>query len=86
MIELRRIYLESPSVRHAFYQLTLFEMDDGTYLVIKKSGADGRVLNVRSWPKDTKEEAERRFEKTLHQKTSLTLKRRRHYRVVQKFP
>lgn len=88
MLELKRIYLESPnSQKCAFYHLFLYELEDGAYLVAKRSGAAGRVLNERSWHQQTKEEAEKLFARKIRQKTSQNLKsRRRHYQVVQQLP
>jgi hypothetical protein len=85
VVELKRIYLESPNSRRcAFYHLFLFELEDGGYLVAKKSGAAGRVLNERSWRQQTQEEAEKLFARKIRQKTSPNLKsRRRHYQVIQ---
>ena len=85
MIELKGVLLESPdSPRGAFYQLSLLEMGDGTFLISKVSGASGRILNERSWVLETKEEAEKRFAQKIHQKTSPDLKsRRRRYHVAQ---
>ena len=64
-----------------------FELENGGYLVLKRSGAAGRVLNERSWPHQTREEAEKLFVGKIRQKTSLNLKsRRRHYQVVRQLP
>lgn len=88
MFELKHTYLESPDSRkRAFYHLFLFELEDGGYLVAKRSGAAGRVLNERSWPRQTREEAEKLFARKVRQKTSTNLKsRRRIYEVVQQLP
>ena len=88
MIEIKQAFLESPnSPRCAFYQLFLFGLEDGGYLVVKRSGAAGRILNERSWPQQTREDAEKLFDGKIRQKTSLHLKsRRRHYQVVRQQP
>lgn len=84
MREIKQAFLESQnSPRCAFYRLFLFELENDGYLVLKKSGAAGRVLNERSWPFKTLEEAEKLFAGKIRQKTSPHLKsRRRHYQVV----
>ena len=83
MIELAWIHMEDRnSHSKAFYQLFLFEKDEGGYLIENRSGAMGKVLDCRVWEKPSREEAERMFGSIVLRKTDPTRKSPRHYQVV----
>jgi len=84
MIEIERILLEDcNSPRKAFYRLSLYEKEEGGYLIEKNSGAAGRVLDCRRWEKSTREEAIRVFSSIIRKKTDPCRKSARHYRIIQ---
>ena len=85
MTEIERIVLEdSNSPRKAFYRLSIYEKEEGGYLIEKSSGAGGRVLDRRRWEKPTREEADWMFRSIIRKKTNPVRKSPRHYRIVQK--
>jgi hypothetical protein len=84
MIEIKRILLEdSNSPRKAFYHLSLYEKEEGGYLIGKNSGAAGGVLDRRRWEKPSRQEADRMFRSIIIKKTNPGRKSPRHYRIVQ---
>jgi hypothetical protein len=83
MIELAWIHMEDRNSHSiAFYQLFLYEKDGGGYLIEKRSGAMGKVLDRRIWEKPSREEAEIMFSSIVMRKTDPARKSLRHYRVV----
>jgi hypothetical protein len=83
MVELGWIHMEDRNSHNkAFYQLFLYEKDGGGYVVEKRSGAKGKVLDRRIWEKPSMEEAERMFSSIVMRKTDPRRKSPRHYRVV----
>ncbi len=84
MIELGRIHMEDcNSPGKAFYQLYLYEDEKGGYLIEKRSGARGKVLDRRVWERSSREEAEMMFCSIVMKKTDPARKSPRHYRLVQ---
>jgi hypothetical protein len=83
MIEIKRILLEDcNSPRKAFYQLSLYETEEVRYLIEKKSGAAGRILDRRQWEKSSLEEADKMFRSIIREKTNPARKSPRHYQIV----
>jgi len=84
MIVIEQILLEdSNSPRKAFYRLSIYEKEEGGYLIEKSSGAGGSVLDRRRWEKQTREEADRMFRSIIREKTNPARKSPRRYRIVQ---
>ena len=84
MIVIEQILLEdSNSPRKAFYRLSIYEKEEGGYLIEKSSGAGGSVLDRRRWEKQTREEADRMFRSIIREKTNPGRKSPRRYRIVQ---
>lgn len=82
MIELRKIYLQDEhSPKKAFYTLSLLETNQG-YLIQKESGASGKILDRRSWPKPSRSEAEKMFLSIIRRKTNPRRKSPRHYQIT----
>jgi hypothetical protein len=82
MIELRKIHLQDEhSPKKAFYTLYLLETEEG-YLVRKESGAAGKTLDSRTWPKPSRTEAEKMFVSIVRRKTNPTRKSPRHYQIA----
>jgi len=63
-----------------FYTLYLLETEEG-YLVRKESGAAGKILDSRTWPKPSRLEAEKMFVSIVRRKTNPSRKSSRHYQV-----
>ena len=83
MIEIGRIHLEDKnSPRKAFYQLILLQSETGVYLVEKRSGAKGMVLDRRVWEKPSREKACKMLSRIVKRKTNPYRKSPRHYRVI----
>jgi hypothetical protein len=83
MMELRKVFLEDRNLpRKAFYQLFLYEKEEGGYLIENHSGAAGKVHDQRSWEKPTMEEADRMFASILGRKTTPARRSPRHYSFV----
>ena len=82
MIELRKIHLQDEhSPKKAFYTLYLLETEEG-YLVRKESGAAGKTLDSRTWPKPSRPEAEKMFISIVRRKTNPSRKSSRHYQIT----
>lgn len=82
MLELKTALLQDEnSPKKAFYKLYLLQTEEG-YLVRKESGASGKILDCRNWPKPTFQEAEKLFLAKVRCKTNPSRKSPRHYQVT----
>lgn len=73
---LREVELVCESARRAQYKLKLLSLADGEgYVVAKKSGAAGSTLVGESWYRETLEQAGRKFQSIVRQKTTRKLGR-----------
>ena len=59
---IKKAYLISDSPRKAFYHMWI-ELQQDQYCLLKESGANGKVLDSRSWCFSKKEEAEKLIQK-----------------------
>lgn len=76
---LKQRHLYAPdSPKKAFYSLSL-EVDFGQYLIRKESGIASKVLDRREWRYHSLEDAEKSFNRIIHQKTKLDRKSSRKY-------
>lgn len=78
---LRRERLAAESAKHAFYELSLVEVEIG-YLIEKRSGAQRETLDTDVWFKPTLSAATRFFERKLKQKTNPARQSPRKYHPV----
>jgi hypothetical protein len=69
------------SPRIAFYKIWIERTDDD-YRIVKESGVKGRVLDRRSWPAETLEEAQTLFDRRVNAKTNPLRKSPRKYTRV----
>lgn len=78
---LKETHLVADSKYQAFYSLFLESQntDPAVYVVRKISGAKGRVLDQREWPKCDLPEAEQLYRKKLLEKTNPNRKSLRKY-------
>ena len=70
------------SPRKAFYRIWI-EKSGGRIVVMKESGAKGRVLDRRCWPMENEDEARKLFDRQLKSKTNSERKSPRIYRLVE---
>jgi hypothetical protein len=72
------------SPRSAFYRIWIADYN-GVYLLVKESGIKGiigRVLDKRSWPFESFEEAEKVFNQRIKEKTDPERKSPRKYKLI----
>ncbi len=82
MSPLQHVHLKDEnSPQKAFYDLWIQKISDG-YLVCKASGANGKVLNKESWFRETKQEAEEKFQRILSNKLNPNRKSPRKYQMI----
>ena len=76
---LKSMYLFAPdSPKKAFYTLSL-EFEFNHYVIRKDSGIDSRTLDRREWRYQSLEDAEKSFNRRIHQKTRPDRKSSRKY-------
>lgn len=76
---LRSMYLFAPdSPKKAFYSLFI-EVEFDNYIIRKESGIGSKVLDRREWKYHSLEEAEKSFNRIIHQKTRPDRKSSRRY-------
>ncbi len=77
------IAISSP--KQAFYTIWI-EKTDERFVVCKESGGKGRVLDRRSWPFDSFEEAEALFNRRVQEKANPMRRSPRKYRITDQIP